>query len=435
VTATLSALAGLTDVRLPGPQAPLAPVVPRLSGRALVTRGLLRRRREWAPDAADILVQPGDRVDAGDAVARRRRPARAIALDAAAVLSVPPDRVSGSLSRQVGDMVAEGDVLAERRSLGGLQRRILRSPASGRLSYVSPLHGTVFVEPLPAESAVLAYLGGTVAQVLPDGVVLEGTGLAIAGVAGAGPAATGPLLLAESPTALPPEAAGAVVACAFPLLESTVRGLADAGAAAVLAPGISDATLQRLGWDDLLWSAPLRLGQRERRGPRPAPPLTCVLLSVSAREMAPALWETLRPLAGRVAGAAGSEPGLAPEVVFSDGTGEAQASTGGAASRVGRGTSVYVVAGRAEGLMGEVLQASDTPFRLPSEVATAVAELQLPGDTALRVPLAHLQTLSETLPPGGDDDRPAQQGDAARDQQTQPGQGQGDPLQGEVTQE
>ena len=187
MTATLSALAGLADVALPGPRAPLAPMVPRLSGRALVTRGPLRRRREWAPDAADILVQPGDRVDAGDAVARRRRPARAIALDAAAVLSVSPDRVSGSLSRQVGDMVAEGDVLAERRSLGGLQRRILRSPASGRLSYVSPLHGTVFVEPLPAESAVLAYLGGTVAEVLPDGVVLEGTGLAIAGVAGAGP--------------------------------------------------------------------------------------------------------------------------------------------------------------------------------------------------------------------------------------------------------
>jgi hypothetical protein len=420
-TADLSALVGLSDLALAAPQAPPKPAVQHLSGRALVTRGPLRRRRSWAPDAADILVQPGDRVDAGDAVARRRRPARAIALDAAAVLAVPPDRVQVSLSRQVGDVVAEGDVLAERRSLGGLQRRVLRSPASGRLSYVSPVHGTVFVEPMPAESAVLAYLGGTVAEVLPDGVVLEGAGLAIAGVAGAGPAATGPLLLAESPTALPPEAAGAVVACAFPLLESTVRGLADAGAAAVLAPGISDATLQRLGWDDLLWSAPLRLGQRERRGPRPAPPLTCVLLSVSAREVSPALWETLRPLAGRSAAAAGSEPGLAPEVVLSEGPAPAEAQDSGRGARAPlAGTSVYVVAGRAEGLIGEVVQASDAPFRLPSEVATAVAEPQLPAGApaggpagaTVRVPLAHLQSLSESLPPRGDDDRPAQQRDA-----------------------
>jgi hypothetical protein len=459
-SATLTALTELAVLALPGlqpaplarplapPLAPLLPAVQRLSGRALVTRGPLRRRRSWAPDAADILVQPGDRVDAGDAVARRRRPARAIALDAATVLAVPPDRVPGSLSRQVGDMVAEGDVLAERRSLGGLQRRVLRSPASGRLSYVSPQHGTVFVEPMPAESAVLAYLAGTVAEVLPDGVILVGTGLAIAGVAGAGPAATGPLLLAESPTALPVDAAGAVVACAFPLLESTVRSLADAGAAAVLGPGISDATLQRLGWDDLLWSAPVRLGQRERRGPRPAPPLTCVLLSVSARDVSPALWETLRPLAGRVAAAAGSEPGLAPEVIFSDGPDSAVSRESGGGDRAQTGsTTVYVIAGRAEGLIGELVQASEAPFRLPSEVATAVAELRLPDGpsddqpagaptgTAVRVPLAHLQALSESLPLGGEDDRPAQQGDAARDQQAQPGQGQGDPLQGEVAQQ
>ena len=90
----------LADLALPGPSrprsalapplAPLLPAVQRLSGRALVTRGPLRRRRSWAPDAADILVQPGDRVDAGDAVARRRRPARAIALDAATVLGGAP---------------------------------------------------------------------------------------------------------------------------------------------------------------------------------------------------------------------------------------------------------------------------------------------------------------------------------------------------------
>ena len=66
-----------------------------------------------------MLVQAGDRVDAADAVARLRRPARATVLDAAAVLGVSPDRVAASLARRPGEMVADGDVLAERRSLGG----------------------------------------------------------------------------------------------------------------------------------------------------------------------------------------------------------------------------------------------------------------------------------------------------------------------------
>jgi hypothetical protein len=298
-------------------------------------------------------------------------------------------------------MVAEGDILAERRALAGLQRRTLRAPVSGRLSYVSPAYGTVYLEPPPAESPVLAHLSGTVAAVDPDGVLLEGYGCAVAGVAGAGPAAAGRLLLADSPTSLPAQVAGAVVACAFPLLEATVRSLADSGAAAVLAPGIADATLQRLGWDDLLWTAPVRLDRGERGGPRPAPPLTCVLLSVAALEAPPDLWDGLGSLAGRLASAVGSEPGGVPEVVVALDPPGGEASPGqpggGPGIPLAPGTPVRVLAGRAEGLSGEVVLAEDTPYRLASEVATAVADVRLTDGARVRVPLTHLQPIGDRL--------------------------------------
>ncbi len=390
MTAGAAGLQALETLAHPAGHVPVAP------GRPLIARGALRRRRLWGSDEADVLVQAGDRVDAGDAVARLRRPARATALDAATVLGVSPDRVEATLARRPGEMVADGDVLAERRALAGLQRRTLRSPVSGRLSFVSPLYGTVFIDPLPAESPVLAHLAGTVTAAGPDGVVVEGSGLAVAGVAGAGTAAAGPLLLAESPTSLPADAAGAVVVCAFPLLEATVRNLAEAGAAAVFAPGIADSTLQRLGWDDLLWRTPVRLDGGERSGPRPAPPLTCVLLSVSVCEVPPVLWQTLRPLAGRLASAVGNEPGLAPEVVIATGaTGEQEIARSAGGVPLVPGTMVRILAGRAEGLTAEVVVAEDVPHRLTSEVATTVADLLLPDGARLRVPLAHLQPVGQ----------------------------------------
>jgi hypothetical protein len=365
-------------------------------GRPLLVQGRLRRRRLWGTDEAQVLVQAGERVHAADAIARLRRGARATVLDAAAVLGISPERVPATLTRMVGDMVADGDVLAERRALAGLQRRVLRSPISGRLSYISTAYGKVYIEPAVAEIPVLAHLSGQVLAVAPDGIVLQGDGLALAGVAGAGRATAGKLLLAESPTALPADVSGAVVACAFPLLEATVRTLTEGGAAALFAPGIADATLQRLGWDDLLWATPVRLDRGERIGPRPAPPLTVVLLSANAGEIPPALWETLQALAGRPASAIGAEPGAAPEVIVQTEGDAPQVAAGAGEEPTGAlspGTRVRVLAGRAEGQWGEVVGPVRSPYRLASEIGADVIEVRLKDEAHLKVPLVHLQRI------------------------------------------
>ena len=124
-----------------------------------------------------------------------------------------------------------------------------------------------------------------------------------------------------------------------------------------------------------------------------------MLLSVSVCEAPPALWRALQSLAGRLASAVGNEPGLAPEVVIAEPEPGAAGGPGAAAPGgvlLTPGTAVRILAGRAEGRTGEVVAAGDVPHRLPSEVATTVADLLLPDGSRLRVPLAHLQLVGQT---------------------------------------
>jgi hypothetical protein len=367
----------------------------------LVTAGKLRRRRAWSGGEAEVAVRPGDRVAAADVVAHALLPARASAVDVVGLLGVTTDRVPASMARRVGEMVAEGDVLAERRSLGGLQRRTLRSPVAGRLSFVSTETGIAYVEPAAVEQNVVAHLAGEVVGVTPSAVVIEGEGLAIGGLAGAGPAVSGILFVADSPDDLPAQAEGTILACGFVLDEATLERINALGVGAVIATAVEEEAIARLGWDDLLWP------QANRGAPRPAPPLTIILLAPGGTHAASGIWDLLRGLAGRAVSAIGGEPNAVPELLIFVPEAEAEEAvrrhfpgeTRGAADdevasgALAVGRRVRVQAGRAEGLAGEVEALGATPFRLASEVRADVAEVAFPYDVHLRVPLLHLRAV------------------------------------------
>jgi hypothetical protein len=363
--------------------------------RPLVSRGVIRRTyRLPAGDRTEILVRVGQTVECGAVVARYALAGRATAVDSLTPLGLVhgrEDLMLRSLVRRAGEEVIEGDELARRNIMGGLQRRDVRAPVAGRLIYVSSDTGTLFIAPDPVQRHVRTHLGGTVVDVSGDAITIEGNVLAVAACAGAGDAATGGLMLVESQERLPPDARGAVVVCAFTVNEPTVRAMIDAGAAALVASAIDESALQRLGWDDLFWPAGPRTS-------RPSPPLTVVLLTLTG---APApVFEALRPYAGRLASAVGGAPGLAPELVV--GLGErapsrqptAEPPGGGEVASLRPGAQVRVLSGQAEGLTGEVVAISQSPYRLPSEVSTPVADVVFPFDVRLRLPVFHLQILS-----------------------------------------
>jgi hypothetical protein len=350
--------------------------------------GALTRRRP-IPLGATTLVSVGDEVQPSDPIARFTLTGRAHAVDIASALGLPPERVAAAMVRRSGETVAEGDILAERRSLGGLQRRAIRSPAAGRISYISPPTGIAYIEPGGLSGGLIAHLGGRITSVDTDCVAIEGEALAVAGSAGAGPAACGVLIVADSAGAVPERASGGVVACAFAIDESTVRRVADSDAVALVAAGIEEEALDRLGWHDVLWPDPAR------RAAGPAPPMTVVLIDSTSSAPDPSTWEMLRSSQGRFASALGAEPGCSPELLVSlDGSSHRRARRGREAPpALSVGRQVRAIAGRAQGFTGDIADLSDGPYRLPSEVRADAAVVVFPYGVRLAIPLVHLQVV------------------------------------------
>ena len=390
---TLAALLDATE-------APARPRADSARRRPFIAAGRVRRARP-IPAGGEALVRVGDVVEAGDAVARGWRAGRATAIDVAGALGIGSERegeVVRHLSRAAGEEVAEGETLAERRALGGLQRRSVRVPLSGRLAHVSDRTGVAYVVPPPVETLVRAHLGGRVVEVTATSVSVEGTAFVATGRAGAGGVAVGPLIVASESDQLPADVSGGVVACGFTLDADAVRALVDGGAVAIVAPSVEEETIDRLGWADAFW-------------PRASgavgvvvPPVTVVALSFSPSPPA-GLWEALRALAGRTAALVGREDGVegsVPELIVALGENAPSlyglperngGADGGASLRLAPGARVRAIAGRANGLVGEIVALSPGPYRLRSEIGAEVAEVAFPYGVRLRVPLLHLQAM------------------------------------------
>jgi len=180
-------------------------------------------------------------VESGAAIARMFRSGRATSVDLAGGLGIAAgdgDALTRTLVRHAGEDVAQGDILAERRAFGGLQRRTVKSPVTGRVAYVSSETGVAYIAPDTVPVELLAHLAGRVIRVTDELVEIEGAALAVAAHAGAGPAVAGTLIVATSPDALPRDVSGAIAACAFPIEQQTVQQLIDGGVAAIVATAV-----------------------------------------------------------------------------------------------------------------------------------------------------------------------------------------------------
>lgn len=390
----MPALASMLDAT-ESPDLPRADYARR---RPFMARGVLRRMRR-IPVGGEAIVAVGESVAAASPVARVLRAGRATAVDLAGALGIGLDRdgrdgeVSRHLSRVAGDEIGEGETLAERRALGGLQRRVVRAPLTGRLAHVSDQTGVAYVTPAPVESVVHAHLSGRVVEVTGTAITIEGSAFTASGRAGAGPAASGPLFVMASADQVPSDVDGAVVACGFPLDQDVVRHLTDAGAVAIVAPSVEEETIDRLGWADAFWP---RAGAG---GSATVPPVTVLALSFSPSPPV-GLWEALRSLSGRSASVIGREDvpdGGQSELLVA--LGENAPSLYGLpeggenAVTLAPGSRVRVIAGRANGLVGEVVALSPGPYRLRSEVGAEVADVSFPYGVRLRVPVLHLQAM------------------------------------------
>jgi hypothetical protein len=129
-----------------------------------------------------VLVRSGQKVKATDVVAEANLAPQHMLLNIARGLGVAPDAADQLIERKAGEEVVEGDVIANR---GGLARRVMRTPVSGRI--VMAGEGQVLIEVDSQPYQVLAGIPGNIIQVMPDqGVVVQTTGSLIQGIWGNG---------------------------------------------------------------------------------------------------------------------------------------------------------------------------------------------------------------------------------------------------------
>lgn len=223
-----------------------------------VTRRATHRVRRILPLAGDVLVQQGEQVQPEQIVARTHMPGPVIPINLANQLCVPAADVPGCMKMQVGDLVNPGDLLAETHGLFGYFRSGYLARAGGVLESISEVTGQVILRGEPQPVQVLAYLGGTVVEVIPEqGVMIEADVTFIQGIFGVGGEAYGPVrMICSSPeeelsaSLITEDMRGAVIVGGARMTGEAIHRAIEVGAAALISGGLDDQDLREvLGYD------------------------------------------------------------------------------------------------------------------------------------------------------------------------------------------
>jgi hypothetical protein len=145
------------------------------------------------PQAGDVLIRMGGRVEPEDVVAKAFVTPPPLAINVARALAIPPALVERAMRREVGNKVTQGEVLARTSPIGG---RTCSAPASGLITSVDPTSGYVTISPDPEALELRANIRGVVMEVLPgEGVVIETPAAQVYGAFGIGNERNGVLRL------------------------------------------------------------------------------------------------------------------------------------------------------------------------------------------------------------------------------------------------
>src|SRR5712692_4569995 len=103
-------------------------------------------RERLLPRAGEAVVNPGDRVEPTDVVARAAVPVSPRVVNIAQMFKVSTVRAKGLLLKKVGDPFEKDEVLARKKPLLG-QGLVCRAPSAGRL--LAEHDGEVLLEMAP----------------------------------------------------------------------------------------------------------------------------------------------------------------------------------------------------------------------------------------------------------------------------------------------
>ena len=147
------------------------------------------RRDRVLPEPGEVLVDPGDRVESTQVVARASIPGDFRILAVGRMLGILASEVQHSLQTELGSTVHRGDVIAKREGLLG---RSVSCPIDGVVTATGG--GRVLIEAKPLPFELRAHISGHVLAVENNQMITLGTaGALVQGFWGAGEESVGPL--------------------------------------------------------------------------------------------------------------------------------------------------------------------------------------------------------------------------------------------------
>lgn len=140
------------------------------------------QRERTLPVPGRVLVRQGQTVQPRDIIAETAIAPEHLLLNVSRSLGVPSKNVKSLIQREIGEMVAEGDLIA---GPVGITRKVLRAPVSGRIALIQA--GKVLLEVETPPYQLRSGMAGVVTDLIADrGAIIETVGALVQGVWGNG---------------------------------------------------------------------------------------------------------------------------------------------------------------------------------------------------------------------------------------------------------
>ncbi|MBG0787224.1 MAG: hypothetical protein H0S79_19195 [Anaerolineaceae bacterium] len=159
-----------------------------------ISKHVLLQRTYRLPLAGRVLVAVGDNVQVGDVLAETTLPAGVVTLAVDRGLGVSAEEADKCALRKPGDVLREGDLLAQ---CEGALTRVVRAPADGQLVDFS--HGKAVIATNKLSISAQAGLPGVVEDIYPElGAKIRTEGSLVQGEWGSGGICEGPLRVLDT---------------------------------------------------------------------------------------------------------------------------------------------------------------------------------------------------------------------------------------------
>jgi hypothetical protein len=371
----------------------------------LISNALARIDRRL-PYAGEVLVRQGQRVEPEEVVARAFVPSTPQIVNLARALTIAPALVERAMVREVGNKVAQGEVLARSSRVGG---RTCISPVSGKIEAVDSETGYVTISPDPTVFELQATVRGLVMEVIPNqGVRIETPAAQVYGAFGFGSERSGVLRLLVTdpsepirPEMIDARSAYAIIIGGNGITAAALRRAVQEQVRGVIVGGADEAELRAfLGWPSIgdwrigqgTWQLPgsavgqqndLTLVVTEGFGGQPmSVPLFDLLAAHDRQE---ALIEGRTRLRG---------PMQRPRVVIPLSSRTAGVQLEPPRPQLRPGASVRLLDSAHLGQVGQVRAVSSAPRRLPSRVRALTVEIGLEDGGSLLLPRTDVEVIA-----------------------------------------